>query len=258
MNFIFHMNMDCIYNKKSIERKLNFLKRVGAECSFCDTTLCYDIYGKQLYKTISPIKIYESTLFHTREFWKRKGFQWSDIEYDGKQFHYNNGIDRKMENYYDTIQLLGIHNLNQHKPVKITLENMNIKIPEIVGALEVKDHPVKNELYDLFYKTNINVLGINSEIMDILKNETWKTTNIIHEKKQKEKVMIQTIQKMKQGFDLCFINTKFPIWNIFDTIQFKCIIIESEKNVDQMHSILTKKDYLSFNNVFIHKEFLIQ
>ena len=79
-DFIFHMNMDCIYNKKSIERKLKFLQRVGAECVFCDTTLCYDIYGKQLYKTVSPIKIYESTLFHTREFWKRRGFQWSDIE----------------------------------------------------------------------------------------------------------------------------------------------------------------------------------
>ena len=77
-DYIFHMNSDCIYNKKSIERKLSFMKRVGAECIYCDTTMCYDMYGKELYKTVSPIKIYESTLFHNREFWKRKGFKWSD------------------------------------------------------------------------------------------------------------------------------------------------------------------------------------
>ena len=53
-DYIFHMDMDCIYNKKSIERKLDFLKRTGAECVFCDTALSYDIYGKELYNIISP------------------------------------------------------------------------------------------------------------------------------------------------------------------------------------------------------------
>ena len=32
-DFIFHMNADCIYNKKAIEKKIKFLKRVGAECA---------------------------------------------------------------------------------------------------------------------------------------------------------------------------------------------------------------------------------
>ena len=32
--------------------------------------LCYDIYGKKLYKTENKIAGYESTLFHTKEFWK--------------------------------------------------------------------------------------------------------------------------------------------------------------------------------------------
>ena len=39
-DFIFHMNADCIYNKKAIDKKIKFLKRVAAECVFCDTTLC--------------------------------------------------------------------------------------------------------------------------------------------------------------------------------------------------------------------------
>ena len=80
------MNKDCIYNKKTIVKKIEFLKKTCAECIYCDTTLCYDIYNDQLYKTISPNKIYESTLLHTREFWKRKGFQWSDIDGEGRYF----------------------------------------------------------------------------------------------------------------------------------------------------------------------------
>ena len=50
------MNMDCIYHPKSIERKESFMKRVGGECIYCDTILAYDIYGKELYKTESPLK----------------------------------------------------------------------------------------------------------------------------------------------------------------------------------------------------------
>ena len=108
------MNMDCIYNPKSIERKIAFMKRTGAECIYCDTTLCYDIYGKQLYKTENKIAGYESTLFHTKEFWKKSGFKWEDIQSEAVSFYYNKGSERKMDNYYDTIKLLSIHNLNHY------------------------------------------------------------------------------------------------------------------------------------------------
>ena len=37
------------------------------------------------------------------EILKRRG-QWSDTVNEGKADHYDNGIDRKMDNYYDTIQ----------------------------------------------------------------------------------------------------------------------------------------------------------
>ena len=34
----------------------------------------------------------------------------------------------KMDNYYDTIQVLSIHNINQYRPVRVTLEGIDIKI----------------------------------------------------------------------------------------------------------------------------------
>ena len=255
-DFIFHMNMDCIYNKKSIERKLNFLKRVGAECSYCDTTLCYDIYGKELYKTVSPIKIYESTLFHTREFWKRKGFQWSDIEYEGKQFHYNNGIDRKLDNYYDTIQLLSIHNMNQFNPVKVELENMKIDIPEIISEIKIEKHPFKKYIEDLF-ESEVKLLGINSEFLTNVSDENWETNNITEKWKQTK--LAKMVKKIGSSFNVLLYGSKHPAWDLFNHVPFDIILLETQKNQDQMTSISSNcklNEYIIIKGIFIRKEFL--
>ena len=257
-DYIFHLDVDTIYQPKAIERKLRFLKDNRLECVYCKSMLCYDIYGKQLYKTENKIAGYESTLFHTKEFWKKSGFKWEDIQSEAVSFYYNKGSERKMDNYYDTIKLLSIHNLNHYHPVKVTLENMNIKIPDIVNTIHVKDHPLKNELLDLFYQKNISVLSINSEICDIIKDENWNIETISYDKKEKEKKLIQAIQGFDKTFNLCILNTKFPIWNIFSKIEFDCLVVESEKNRDQMDSILKKNEYLLFHNLYIHKKYLLK
>ena len=255
-DYIFHIDIDTIYQPNAIKRKLRFLKDNKLECVYCKSMLCYDIYSKEIYKTENKIAGYESTLFHTKNFWKKSGFKWEDITSEAVSFYYNKGMDRKMDNYYDTIKILSVHNMNQYKPVKITLENMKIKIPEIVNDITIQDHPIKYNLNDLFHNQKINVLGINSEIINILKNENWETTNIQYDKKQKEKKLVHQIKSTNVDFDLCFLNVKFPIWKIFDDISFKCIVVECEKNIEQMDSILKKNDYLIFQNLYIHKNYL--
>ncbi len=255
--YIFHIDIDTIYQPNAIQRKLKFLKENRLECVYCKEMLCYDIYGKQLYKTENTVAGYESTLFHTKEFWKKGGFKWEDIISEAVSFYYNKGLERKMDNYYDTIKILSTYNINQYQPKKITIKNMNIKIPEIINTIKISGHPLKSDLGDLFYKQDINVLGINSQAFEHLKNDNWNIRNVDYDKKSKEKTLIKEIKELDMNFDLCIINTKFPIWNIFEKIQFKCIIIESEKNIEQMSSILEKKDYLNFNNLFIHKLYII-
>ena len=76
-----------------------------------------------------------------------------------------------MDNFYDTIKLLSIKNVNKYNPVKITLENMDIKIPDVVNTIKIDKHPLQEELNDLFYKQNLTVLGINSEIIEPVKGE---------------------------------------------------------------------------------------
>ena len=57
-----------------------------------------------------------------------------------------------MDNYYDTIKLLSLHNINIYKPIKITLENKIIKIPEIIKDIKVNTYPIQGILFDLFYE----------------------------------------------------------------------------------------------------------
>lgn len=256
-DYIFHLDIDTIYQPNSIQRKLRFLKDNKLECIYCKSMLCYDIYGKNLYKTENKVAGYESTLFHTKEFWKKSGFKWEDVKSEAVSFYYNKGLERKMDNYYDTIKLLNVNNMNDYHPVRITIENMNIKIPEIVNTLIVKDHPLKGRLNDLFYNMNIDVLGINSEIIPYVKGDKWETVDISYDKK-KEKYLIRLINDTNKEYNICFINTKFPIWNLFEKRTFDCIVLESDKNVAQMDSILMKKDYIRFvENLYIHKNYLI-
>jgi hypothetical protein len=254
---IFHMNMDCIYNPKSIERKINFMKRTGAECVFCDTTLAYDMYGKELYKTESPFKIYESTLFHTREFWKRRGFQWSDTVNEGKAFHYDNGIDRKMDNYYDTIQLLGIHNINQYKPVKVSIDGLDIKIPDIVSEINIIEHPFKKYINELF-NDEISILGLESEFLVNVENDDhWKTHNITEKWKQTK--LSKMVKAVDDKFNVFLYSSKHPAWDLFKNVQFDIIILETYKNYEQMCGIILENkvhEYIHVKGLFIRKDFL--
>ena len=254
---IFHMNADCIYGPKSIERKTSFMKRVGAECVYCDTTLCYDIYGKQLYKTESPVKIYESTLFHTREFWKRRGFLWHDTMNEGKAFHYNNGQDRKLDNYYDTVQLLSIHNMNHYQPVKVSLEGLKINIPEMISDIQIIEHPFKNTINELF-SGKISILGLESEfLVKVEKDERWSTHNITGKWKQTK--LSNTVKNISESFNVFLYSSGRPAWDLFKNIPFDIIILETEKNYEQMKSIILENkihDYVHVRGLFIRKEFL--
>ena len=254
---IFHMNSDCIYHPKSIQRKSAFMKRVGAECIYCDTTLAYDIYNKELYKTISPVKIHESTLFHKRDFWKRRGFQWSDTINEGKYFHYNNGQDRKMDNYYDTIQILSIHNINQYKPVKVSLEGLEVKIPDIVSEIKITEHPFKKIIDDIF-KDEKTILGLESEFLENVDlDNSWKTHNI--QGKWKQTKLSKMVKEIGESFNVFLYSSKHPAWDLFNHISFDVIFLETHKNYDQMCSIILnskKYQYINIKGIFIRKEFL--
>ena len=73
----------------------------------------------------------------------------------------------------------------------------------------------------------------------------------------KEKNLIKKIKGLNQKNNLCLINTKYPIWSIFKEINFDIVILETNKNFEQMDSILKKNNYLCFENIYFNHIFLI-
>ena len=260
-DYILHVDFDTIYAPNTIKRKLKFLNDKKLECTYCNHMLAYDIYGKGLYK-IETGKAggYESTLFHTRKFWERGGFEWSDINSEGTAFCYGKGLERVMDNFYDSIKLLSIHNMNAYSPIKVELENIKVEIPEIVHNLEISEHPTSETLYNIYNVDNINVVGINSDILDIIKKDNWNVFNVNDiDKKVKEKVIIKSIKSLNlENIDLCIVNTKYPIWSIFSKIDFDIVLLETPKNIEQMDSILKKYGYICFDNLYFNKKYLIK
>jgi hypothetical protein len=218
--------------------------------------LAYDIYGKGLYKVDNKVAGYESTLFHSREFWVKGGFKWEDIVSEALSFYYGKGLDRAMENFYDTVKLLSLHNHTKYQPIKIELENYKVEIPDIVSKLDVSEHPILLEINNVF-RENINVLGIQSELLTIFKNDKWSIQNIEENNKLKEKPLIKQIKGFEKDFSLCFINTKNPIWTIFKNIHSDCIMLESSKNREQMDHILKENNFVVFDNLYFNKSFLL-
>jgi DNA-binding ferritin-like protein (Dps family) len=105
--YFFHMDYDTSYHKDSITRKLKFLKKNRIDCVYNSNILCHDFHSKdytKLYKSESPYRLYESTLFHNKEYWSNGGFKWSDITNEGRFFSDNHGPQRRMDNYYDSVK----------------------------------------------------------------------------------------------------------------------------------------------------------
>ncbi|MBE17961.1 MAG: hypothetical protein CMH79_04280 [Nitrospinae bacterium] len=258
-DYILHIDYDTLYRPKTIRRKLNFLKNNHLECVYCREMLAYNIYNHQFYKIEDKSNGYESTLFHTRGFWEKGGFKWEDIQNEAFSFYYGKGLERSMDNYYDSIKIISIHNINQYNPIKLDIGQLNIsiKIPDLIKNLNIKKHPMTETLYDIFNNQNINVIGIESEIIDQIKKENWNCKNITENKKVKEKTLIKKIKNLEQKNNLCIINTKYPIWSIFKEIHFDIVILESNKNFDQMNSILKENNFISFENLYLNRNFLI-
>ena len=106
---------------------------------------------------------------------------------------------------------------------------MDIKVPGIVDKLNISSHPISQTLYDIFNE-EINVVGIDSEIINIIKKDNWKCSNIIDEnKKVKEKVIMKKIKALDQKNNLCILNTKYPIWSTFKSIDFDIVVLETNK-----------------------------
>ena len=251
-DYIMHLDVDCYYDPKFLRRKLKFLQKNRLDCVFCDSMLCG--FDNKIYKTENILRAFESTLFHTREFWKKGGFKWEDIKDEGDYFHYNKGNDRKMDNYYDCIKFIGMHNVNNYQYKEVKVDGKEFTFPEIFNSIKILENNIQYKLKKLFKENSFTLLGLNSKIINNFKGES---ENILIEKKEKEKVILKKIKDFNKEFNVFIFNYKTEIWTIFKEINFDIILFETDKNFTSMKEILEKNNYIYYENLFIYKKYLI-
>ena len=259
--YFFHMDYDTSYHRSAITRKLKFLKDKNVECVFNSSILCHDFHSKdysKLYKSENPYHIYEATLFHTKEYWQNGGFKWSDITNEGRFFSDNHGPQRKMDNYYDSVKLLNIRNVQEYRPVALDLQKSEFSYEikkDIINTIEINYNPVKDGIQDTFSDIEtIDVLGIHSDFIESLEESKYQCHNITDKIKQTK--ISKQIKQIKDKFHILLFGYKQPVWSLFEEVCFDCILLETHKNMEQMHSIIQKckkYTYVYLNGMYINK-----
>jgi len=262
------MDYDTSYHPGAITRKLKFMKNNNVECVYNSSILCHDFHSKdysKLYKSDNLYNIYEATMFHTKEYWNNGGFKWSDISNEGRYFSDNHGTQRKMDNYYDSVKILNIRNVQEYKPIELDLKksefNYELK-KDIIDQIEIDINPVKDSIDELFPDSDkIEVLGIHSEFIDSLESldgSRYQCHNYIDKIKQTK--LPKEIKKLGSRFNILLFGHKQPVWSLFEHVSFDCILLETHKNTEQMYSIIQgckKYKYIYLNGLFINKNILV-
>ena len=264
-NYFFHMDYDTSYHTNAIGRKLKFMKENKVDCVYNSSMLCHDFHSKdysKLYKSDNPYNIYEGTLLHNKDYWKNGGFKWSDISNEGRFFSDNHGPQRKMDNYYDSVKILSIRNVQEYKPIGLDLQKSEFKYElkrDIIDQIQIALNPVKDSIDGLFQELEtISLLGIHSEFIESLEpSSKYECHNYTDKIKQTK--LSKELQKIGLNFNVLLFGYKQPVWSLFEDISFDCILLETQKNMEQMHSIIQKCKkfkYIYLNGLYINETIL--
>ena len=170
-----------------------------------------------------------------------------------RKFHHDNGIDRKLDNYYDVVQLLSVHNLNKYNPVEVTVDGLDIKIPELAHEIHIQTHPFVKTIRDIYDKTDVTILGIESEF---LKNISEKLDGNRSYRKMETNEASKEIKQTSDSFNVLLYGSKHPAWDFFEHVAFDLIFLETRHNWEQMSGIIIgckKHSYIYVNGVFVRK-----
>jgi hypothetical protein len=202
-------------------------------------------------------------MLHTKGYWENGGFKWSDLSNEGRFFSDNHGQQRKQTNYYDSVKVLSIRNIQEYKPVKIDTQKSEFKYElkkDVVDKIQITLNPIKDSIDELFQDIDtIQVLGIHSDFIESLDTSSnYECEN--YKEKIKQKHLARDIKEYNKDFNVLLFGYKQPIWALFEYVSFDCILLETQKNMEQMHSIIQnckKYKYIYLNGLFINQTLLV-
>ena len=245
--YILHLNYDCIYLKNDVKKKINILKKQRIDCLYSNYLITYNIRNKRFGK-IDNYKS-EACFFHTREFWKTKGFKWDEMYNEGDDFYHGHGVARL--HYKESIvMLITNHNYNTYNVECNSATHTNYKhleLPDIVNEINNKKYALQVEMNDLFYNDCIDIVCINC---DSVIDNNLNRHNIEYLEYNKnttnERKIISDLSKLG-NIDMIIINTVKIFKNLINKIDPKYFALINKKNE-------LFENYEFHNNIYIKKE----
>ena len=249
--YILHLNFDCVYLNNDIQKKINILKKYRIECLYSDYMITYNIKNRR-YGKLGDFRS-EACLFHTKEYWKRKGFKWSDMYNEANDFYYGNGVTRV--HYKESIiQLLTNHNFNKYEVESNSATQSNykhIKIPDIVYNINNKLYDLQVELNDLFFNKQKTIACINSENIIDKKLLNNNIHYLDYNKNTKNLGKIEYDLDKINNIDIIIVNLtqEFMKYIFKYNLDYFVLLNRPKRIID---------NYLIFNNIYIKKELFIK
>jgi hypothetical protein len=242
--YILHLNYDCIYLQNDIQKKINILKKQNIDCLYSNYLITYNVKNRRFGK-LDDYKS-EACLFHTRDFWKTKGFKWSDMYNEADYFYYGHGVSRL---YYkeSIVMLVTNHNYNTYNIECNSATQSNYKhleLPDIVHEINNKRYALQVEMNDLLFSDRINIVCINCESV-IDKNLLQNNIEYLEYNKNtsNETKILNDLNKIPK-IDMLIVNLTKSFRLITEKIQPKYIALIN-KNKDNIYG------YEFYNNIYI-------
>ena len=86
-----------------------------------------------------------------------------------------------MDNYYDSVKILSIRNVQEYKPVALDLKKSEFTYElkkDIINQIQIDLNPVKQSIDELFQDSeSISLLGIHSEFIESLDESKYQCNN---------------------------------------------------------------------------------
>ena len=110
------------------------------------------------------------------------------------------------------------------------------------------------KLLDRIFKSG-NILGINSEFLENIELPEHNVRNITEKWKQTKLAKLIG----EKEYDCLIFGSKHPVWSLLNEVSFKVIFLETNKNVEQMDSIILKSrinKYKKIRGIYVNVELL--
>ena len=76
----------------------------------------------------------------------------------------------------------------------------------------------------------------------------------------KQTKIAKEVKQINSSFNILLFGYNQPVWALFEEVSFDCILLETHKNMEQMHSIIQKckkYEYIYLNGIYINKNILV-